>query len=154
MVSLARVLSLDMTLKRHFLKIWGTKQDLNLLLLQLVEMKNKENEIVKEFDVKFEKLPNKLRPRKEHLLFLYINAFPRHFGFMLKDKNPKTLEEACEMVARFEANISSCKVEPFYAPRAKAKTKPIKLHNVEPTQEISAPWAQRIKEAINCLTHN
>jgi hypothetical protein len=33
-------------------------------------------------------------------------------------------------------------------------TKPRTLHNVEPTQDISAPWAQRIEEAINDLTKN
>jgi hypothetical protein len=40
---------------------------------------------------------------------------------MLRDKAPKTLEEAQEMAAKIEANLSTCKVEPFYAPRAKAK---------------------------------
>jgi hypothetical protein len=28
------------------------------------------------------------------------------------------------------------------------------LHNVEPTQDVSAPWVQRIEEAINDLTKN
>jgi hypothetical protein len=59
-------------------------------------MKKKENETVKEFDVKFEKLlqqiPNNLRPGKEHLLFLYINAFPGHFGFMLKERLQRPLK--------------------------------------------------------------
>jgi hypothetical protein len=39
-----------------FMKIWGAKGDPNLLLLQLNEMKKKENETVKEFDARFERL--------------------------------------------------------------------------------------------------
>ena len=55
-------------------------------------MKKKENETVKEFDVKFENLlqqtPNNIRLENEHLLFLYINSFLGHFGFMLKETTP------------------------------------------------------------------
>jgi hypothetical protein len=62
--------------------------------------------LVKEFDAKFEKLlqqiPSKLHPGKDHLLFLYIKAFPGHFGYLLKDKGPKTLEEAQEMAAKLK----------------------------------------------------
>jgi hypothetical protein len=90
--------------------------------------KELENETVKEFDAKFENLlqqiPSNHHPRKDYLLFLYIKDFPGHFGYFLKDKGPKTIEESQEMVAIIEANISSCKVEPFYAPRAKDETKP------------------------------
>jgi hypothetical protein len=57
------------------------------------------------------------------------------------------------MAAKIEANLSSCKVEPFYAPRAKVDTKPKIVHNVEPIQDTSAPWA-RLEEAINDLTKN
>jgi hypothetical protein len=121
-------------------------------------MRKKENETIKEFDTKFEKLlqqiPNDIFPRREHLLFLYTNAFPRNFGFMLKGELPKTLEEARELATRIEDNISYCEVEPFYAPRTKADNKPRTLHNIDPTQEISAPWAQNIEEAINVLTQN
>jgi hypothetical protein len=38
------------------MKRWGTKGDPNMLLLQLSEMKKKENETVKEFDTRFERL--------------------------------------------------------------------------------------------------
>jgi hypothetical protein len=101
-----------------------------------------------------QQIPNNLHPGKYHLLFLYINALLGHFGFMLRDTTPKTLEEAQEMVAKIEVNISSCKVETFYALRSKAKNKPRSLHNVYPTQDISTPWEQRIEEAINDLAKN
>jgi hypothetical protein len=70
---------------------------------------------------------------------------------MLKDKRPTSLEEAQEQAAWIEENLSSSKVEAFYAPRAKAETKPRTLHSTEPTQDIGAPWAQKIEESINGL---
>jgi hypothetical protein len=72
---------------------------------------------------------------------------------LLKDKGPKTIQEAQEMAVKIEANISSCKVETFYAPRSKFDTKPKILHNVDPIQDTSAPWA-RPEEAINDLAKN
>jgi hypothetical protein len=57
------------------------------------------------------------------------------------------------MAAKIEANLSSCNVEPFYALRAKTDNKPMIVHNVEPTQDVSAPWA-RLEEAINDLAKN
>jgi hypothetical protein len=92
-----------------------------------------ENETIKEFDVKFEmfikQIPNNLLPIKDHLLFLYIKAFPGHFGFIIRDNTPKTLEEAQEMTVRTKDNVSSYKVEPFYSPRDTTETKPRTLHN-------------------------
>jgi len=58
------------------------------------------------------------------------------------------------MVARIEANLSSYKVEPFYAPRSKDEMKLKTLHNFEPTQYVSTLWLQRIEEEINGLTKN
>jgi len=57
------------------------------------------------------------------------------------------------MAMKIEANLSSCRVDHFYASRAKADTKPNIVHNVEPIQDTSAPW-KRLEEAINDLTKN
>jgi hypothetical protein len=57
------------------------------------------------------------------------------------------------MTKKIEANISSCKVETFCAPKSKVDTKPKIVHNVEPTQDASAPWKQ-LEEAMNNLTKN
>jgi hypothetical protein len=57
------------------------------------------------------------------------------------------------MVAKIEANLSSCRLDPFYAPRAKVDPKPKILHNVEPTQDTNTPWA-RLEETMNDLTRN
>jgi hypothetical protein len=121
------------------MKRWETKRDPRMLLLQLNEAKKKDNEIVKEFDARFEKLlqqiPDNLSPKDDVVVLLYTNAFEGQFGFMLKDKSPKTLGEAQEQATKIEGNLLSFKVEPFHAPRAKVETKPRTLHNVEPTQD-------------------
>jgi len=71
-------------------------------------MNKMDNETVKEFDTNFGKLlqqiPRKHHPGKDYLLFLYIKAFSGYFGYLLKDKDPNTLEEAQEMVARWIDN--------------------------------------------------
>jgi len=57
------------------------------------------------------------------------------------------------MDAKIEANISSCKAKPHYAPRAKDDTKPKKIHNVDPTQDTITPWAQ-CEDNMNALPRN
>jgi hypothetical protein len=86
-----------------FMKIWGTKGDPNMLLLQLSEMKNKENENVKEFDTRFENLlqriPDNIIPKSDALIFVYVNSYLGKFGLMIKEKRQMTLEEAKEQAA-------------------------------------------------------
>jgi hypothetical protein len=92
-----------------------------------------------------QQIPKIHHPGGDYLLFLYIKAYPGNFGFFLRDKGPKTIQEAQEMATNIEANISSCKVEPFYAPRARTDTKPKVVNNVEPTQDISGALAHELK---------
>jgi len=95
----------DDSRKRYkvFMKIWGTKGDPNMLLLQLSEMKKKENETVKEFDTRFERLLQQILdniiPKKDALLFIYVNDYHGKFGFILKDRHPTSLEEVQEQAA-------------------------------------------------------
>jgi len=68
------------------------------MLTQFHEIKKKENEAIREFDQRFGKLveciPDDLKPRYGDILLQYNNAFDGQFGFILRDKFPKTLEEA------------------------------------------------------------
>jgi hypothetical protein len=57
-------------------------------------------------------------------------------GFLLRDKAPKTIQEAQEVATRIEDNLSSSRVEPFSSPRVKIDAKPKIVHNVEPTSDI------------------
>jgi hypothetical protein len=101
-----------------------------------------ENETVREFHDKFEnlvlKIPMSYHPSHNFLLFLYTKAFTGQMGFILKDKAPKTIQEAQEVSIRIEYNLSSSRVEPFSAPRVKIDSKPKIVHNDEPTSYISA----------------
>jgi hypothetical protein len=69
-----------------------------MFLTRLTEIKKLENETVREFNAKFEKLlqqiPKIHHPGGYYLLFLYIKDFQGHFGYFLKDKGPKTTHEA------------------------------------------------------------
>lgn len=108
-----------------------------MLLTRLNDIKKFENETVREFHAKFERLlqqiPKSHHPGGDYLLFLYTKAFSGQFGFMLRDKGPKTIQEVHEIATRIKANLSSSKVEPFYALRAKVDIKPKVVHNAETT---------------------
>jgi hypothetical protein len=58
----------------------------------------KENESAKEFDMRFENLleqiPIDISPKDGAILIQYTNTFEGKFGFMLRDKSPKTLVKA------------------------------------------------------------
>jgi hypothetical protein len=61
---------------------------------------NKENEIVSEFDNRFDRLYNQI-PTDLHstdavVCLLYMNTFDGKFCFILKDKNPTTLDQSKE----------------------------------------------------------
>jgi hypothetical protein len=111
---------------KSFMKIWETKGDPRMLLLQLNEAMKTINETVKEFDARFEKLlqkiPRSLIPKDNVHVPLYTNAFEGKFGCMLKDNSPKSLGGSQDQDAKIERNILSSKVKPFHAPRAKDLT--------------------------------
>jgi hypothetical protein len=137
----ASITSMDQ-LEEVFLKRWSVKEDPNMLLARLNDIRKTENETVREFHAKFERLlqqiPKSHHPGNDFLLFLYTKAFSGQMGFLLKEKAPRTIQEAHEVATRIENNLSSSKVEPFSAPRVKIDTKPKVIHNVEATSDIGA----------------
>jgi hypothetical protein len=122
-------------LEEVFLKRWSVEEDSNMLLTQLNEIRKSENESVREFHTKFERLlqqiPKIHHPGRDCFLFLYTKAFSGQFRFMRMDKGPRTIQEAHEITARIEAILSSSKVERFYAPRTKVDVKPKVVHDAE-----------------------
>jgi hypothetical protein len=113
-----------------------------MLLIRLNNLVKQENETIREFHNKFEtllqKIPVSHHPSPSFLLFIYTKAFTGQLGYLLRYKNPQTIQEAQEVATRIEDNLSSSKVEPFSAPRVRMDTKPKIVHNVEPTSDISA----------------
>jgi len=132
-------------LEEIFLKRWSVKED-PMLLIRLNNITKQENETVREFNDKFESLVQKVpvshHPSDNFLLFLYTKAFTGQMGFLLKDKAPKTIQEAQEVATRIEDNLSSSRVEPFFAPRIKIDAKPKIFHNAMPTSDIGASLAK------------
>jgi hypothetical protein len=88
-------------LEEVFLKRWSVKENPNMLLIRLNNITKAENETVREFHDKFERLiqqiPASHHPSNNFLLFLYTKAFTGQIGFLLKDKAPRTVQEAHEM---------------------------------------------------------
>jgi hypothetical protein len=129
-------------LEEVFLKRWSIKEDPNMLLIRLNNLVKQENETIREFHNRFEtllqKIPVSHHPSHSFLLFIYTKAFTGQLGYLLRDKNPQTIQEAQEVATRIEDNLLSSKVEPFSAPRVRMDTKPKIVHNVEPTSDISA----------------
>jgi hypothetical protein len=107
---------------------WSTKKDRGMLLTQFNQIK-KENETMKEFDIRFDKLydkiPADLRPPAATVCVLYMNAFEGQFAFLLKYKAPYTLAKAKEYNTQIKENLISSRVEPFQFPwvKVEAKTK-------------------------------
>jgi hypothetical protein len=89
------------------------------------QIKEKENEIMSEFDNKFERLYNQiltdLHPPDATVCLLYMNAFNGKFHFILNDKKPTSLAQAKEYNATIEENLLDSKLDPFQYPRDKMK---------------------------------
>ena len=73
--------------------------------------KNKDNEVVKEFNSRFEKvldkIPKDFKPKDLVILLYYTNAFKGPFGFQLRDKAPTTFKNAQETAKQMEQNFST-----------------------------------------------
>jgi hypothetical protein len=106
---------------------WSTKKDSGTLGAQFNQIKKKENEIVKEFNTRFDRLynqiPTEFRPTASSVCLLYMNAFEGKFHFILKDKKPTSLAQAKEYSVDIEENLLDSRVEPFQYPRVKAEAK-------------------------------
>jgi hypothetical protein len=93
----ASITSMDQ-LEETFLKRWGVKlEDIETLLKRLDYIKQVENETVREFHNRFEKLlyqiPRSHHPGDMYLVYLYTNAILVHLGFLLNKKGPKKIDE-------------------------------------------------------------
>jgi hypothetical protein len=69
-----------------------------MLLIRLNNLVKQDNDTVREFHDKFENLMQKIpvshHPSDSLLLFLYTKAFTEQMGYILRDKTPKTIQEA------------------------------------------------------------
>jgi hypothetical protein len=133
-------------LEEAFLKRWSIKEDPNMLLTRLNSLWKHENESIREFHTRFEtllqKIPVSHHPTDNFLVYIYTKAFTGQLGYLLRDKNPQTIQEAQELATKIEGNLHSSKIEPFTNPRGKMDTKPKIVHNTEPTSDLCASMAK------------
>jgi hypothetical protein len=125
------------TLEESFLKRWSIKEDPNMLLTRLNSLWKHENKSIREFHTRFEtllqKIPASHHPKGDYLVHIYTKSFNGQLGYLLKDKNPQSIQEVQELASKIEGNLLSSKIEPFANPRGRMDTKPKIVHNIEPT---------------------
>jgi hypothetical protein len=85
------------------------------LINKLDHIKKNENETVREFHDRFERLlqqiPANLHLSHNFLLSLYTKAFTRPTSFPIIDESPRTIQEIYHMAIQIEADISLFKKE-------------------------------------------
>jgi hypothetical protein len=90
---------------------WDVKKDGRILINRIHKIKKKENETVREFNIKFQKLldkiPQDIKPKNKAIPLYYTNAFEGPFGFYLRDKSPSTLKAAQDTASRLEENFTA-----------------------------------------------
>jgi hypothetical protein len=94
-----------------FLARWVMKlEDIQSLLKGLECIKQTEDEIVRVFRARFQRLlyqiPESHRPKDKYLVYLYTSGLQGHLSFLLNKKNPKTLAKAYNMAIQIEKNLS------------------------------------------------
>jgi hypothetical protein len=133
-------------LEESFLKRWSIKEDPNMLLTRLNSLWKHENESIREFHTRFETLLQKIlvshHRTDNFLVYIYAKDFTGQLGYLLRDKNPKTIQEAQELATNIEGNLHSTKIEPFSNPRCKTNIMPKTVHNTEPISDICASIAK------------
>jgi hypothetical protein len=129
-------------LEEVFLKRWSIKEDPNILLTRLNTLWKHENESIQEFHTRFETLlqniPASHHPKDDYLVHTYTKSFNGQLGYLLRDKNPQSIQEAQNLATRIEANLFSSKIDPFTNPRVKMGTKPKLVRNDEATSDLCA----------------
>jgi hypothetical protein len=116
----ASITSMDQ-LEETFIKRWGIKlKDIQMLLNRFEYIKQAKNEIVREFQDRFEnllwKIPISHQTQEKYLSYLYTNALVVHLGFLLGKNNSKTLNETYNMAIEIKENISLFKGRHLFTP--------------------------------------
>jgi hypothetical protein len=99
-----------------------------------------ENESIQEFHTKFEALLQRIPPshhlKDEYLVHIYTISFSGQLGYLLRDKDPQSIQEAQELATKIEGNLLSSNINPFANPRGRINTKQKVVHNAESTSDL------------------
>ena len=144
-------------LEEVFLKRWSIKEDPNMLLTRLYGIAKRENETIREYHTRFEaalqRVPPSHKPSDDYLAHLYTRSFSGQLGYLLRDKNPQSIQEAQEIATRIEGNLLSAKIEPFANPRAKTDVKQKAVHNAEPNSDLNTS-INKLQATMDLLMRN
>jgi hypothetical protein len=127
-------------LEQIFLKRWSIKEDPNMLLTRLNSLAKFENESIREFHTRVEALLQRIPPNRhlkdDYLVHIYTRYFNGQLGYLLRDKDPQSIQEYQYLTTKIERNLLSSKIEPFANPRGRIDTKQKVVHNAEPASDI------------------
>jgi hypothetical protein len=144
-------------LEQIFLRRWSIKEDPNMLLTQLNGLARRENESIREFHTRFESLlqriPPSHHPKDDYLVHIYTRSFSGLLGYLLRDKDPQSIQEAQELATKIEGNLLSSKIEPFANPRGEIDTKQKVVHNVEPTSDLCTSIS-KLQASVDSIMKN
>jgi hypothetical protein len=93
-------------LEKIFLRKWSIKEDPNMLLTRLNSLAKHENESIQEFHTRFEALLQRIPPshhlKDDYLVHIYTKYFSGQLGYLLRDKDPQSIQEAQELTTKIE----------------------------------------------------
>jgi hypothetical protein len=102
-------------LEQIFLRRWSIKEDPNMLLTRLNSLAKHENESIREFHTRFkallQRIPPSHHPKDDYLVHIYTRSFSGQLGYLLRDKDPQSIQEAQELATKIEGNLLSSKIE-------------------------------------------
>jgi hypothetical protein len=151
----ASITSMDQ-LEEAFIKRWNIKEDPMVLVNKLNYIKKNENETVREFHTRFQKMSRQhlrtYRLGPQFLIFHYIRAFSGQSGFLLDKKGPRSIKEAYDMATEVKANISSSKEEQSFVPEVKIgepKDTPYILKRIAFLETFVEEFLKRLEQGID-----
>jgi hypothetical protein len=144
-------------LEELFLRRWSIKEDPNMLLTRLSGIEKHENESIREFHTRFEALLQRIPPshhsKDDYLVHIYTRSFNGQLGYLVRDKDPQSIQEAQELATKIEGNLLSSKIEPFANPRGKIDVKHKTVHNVEPASDLCTSIS-KLQASVDSIIKN
>jgi hypothetical protein len=108
------------TLEKVFLKRWNIKEDPMVFLNKHNHINKNENETIREFHIRFQKLLQQLPKSHRHvskfLFVIYIRDFSGKSIFFIDIRRTRTIREAYDISMKVESNVFSSKVEQSFSP--------------------------------------
>lgn len=103
-------------------------------------------ELIKIFEKVFKDIPDHLEPTNAQILDNFIESVGGHLTYQLRDKKPKTLVEAKEIVIEVEQNLNVARIECLNLLGLKRKPR-----RANPWIRLKKPWSWPLRKLTNYL---